>query len=90
MATKGDFDSIVGKLNTATNAVAARIQKYIDKVSAGGITAADEDKAIADLQAAADTLTAMGADPADPIPAPVEPGGGTGGTTPGNEGGQPA
>ncbi len=52
---------LITEFDTATNAIAARIQKLID---AGGLNADSQ----AALQAEVDKLTALGADPAQPIP----------------------
>lgn len=66
---KGDADKmlhpevadLIAKFDTATNAIAARIQGLI---SSQGLSA--EDKAA--LQTEVDNLTALGADPANPVP----------------------
>lgn len=55
---------LITEFDTATNAIAARIQKLID---AGGLNAESESA----LQAEVDKLTALGADPEQPIPTPV-------------------
>jgi hypothetical protein len=52
---------LITEFDAATNAIAARIQKLID---AGGLNPESE----AALQAEVDKLTALGQDPANPVP----------------------
>jgi hypothetical protein len=54
--------AIITEFDNATNAIAARIQRLID---GGGLNAESQ----AALQAEVAKLTALGSDPADPIPA---------------------
>ncbi len=53
-----------GKIDEATNAIAARIQTLIDKINAG--TATPEEIA-AVLQPEVDRLTELGKDPSNPV-----------------------
>lgn len=53
--------ALVTEFDSATNAIAARIQKLID---AGGLNAESQ----AALQSEVDKLTALGSDPSDPVP----------------------
>jgi hypothetical protein len=65
---------------TATTAIAARIQKLLDQIAAAPTLADTQalvQKAtaeVAKLQPVADALTAMGTDPATPVPTPVPSG----------------
>jgi len=61
MAVDPKVAALITEFDTATNAIAARIQKLID---AGGLNADSQ----AALQAEVDKLTALGQDPANPIP----------------------
>lgn len=56
--------ALITQFDSATNAIAARIQRLID---AGGLNAESE----AALQAEVDNLTKLGQDPNQPIPNPV-------------------
>lgn len=55
-------------LDTASNNIAARIQRLVDKINAGTPLTADDATA---LQADVDKLTALGQDPANPVPTTV-------------------
>lgn len=81
------------RIQTKQDAQDAAIQALKDQIAAGGsVTAADLDKLDLDLTAELGRLTAIGADPAapiptdplPPIPAPVD-GGATGGDTTGGD-----
>lgn len=54
--------ALIAEFDAATNAIAARIQRLID---AGGLTAESQ----AAFQSEVDKLNALGADPAQPVPA---------------------
>src|SRR5205814_9009796 len=68
MATAKDFKDLVTLMGAETDTLAARIDSILAKLQAGGMTAAEQDAALADMQAVSDRLKALGADPADPIP----------------------
>ena len=70
MPTKQDFDTLLAAVNEATNRIALKIQALIDQLAAGGLTSADEADVQAKLEAVKTQLEALGADPADPVPAP--------------------
>lgn len=59
-----DVQSIIDKLKTATDGVAARIARIM---AAGGLSP----EAMTALQLEVDNLTAMGQDPTNPLPPPV-------------------
>lgn len=61
------ISKIIQDLDTATNAVAARLQKLIDAAKAAGSLSVAE--VVAALQPEVDRLTALGKDPSDPVPA---------------------
>ncbi len=66
MALDPTVATVISALDTATTAVATRIQTLIDKANnAGSLSAAE---VVAALQPEVDRLNAMGADPANPIP----------------------
>lgn len=67
MAQFADIKALLPALNDATNAVAAKIQTLIDKL-ASEPSPAGVDEVAAQLTALKDTLTAMGADPTNPLP----------------------
>lgn len=69
MPTKQDFDTLLTAVNDATNAIAARIQKLLDIIAAGGMTDAEEAQVKAGLEAAITQLQALGQDPQNPVPA---------------------
>jgi hypothetical protein len=71
MATAAEFTAGFAKLDAATSAIAARIQKYIDAVQTGNMTDAEEAAALATLGGAVTALEAMGKDPVNPVPVPV-------------------
>lgn len=56
------IDAIIAQMNDATNAIAAKITRIQEQLEAGDTTAA------AQLQPIADQLTALGADPSNPVP----------------------
>lgn len=66
--TKEQFQAAVVKIEAATTEIAARIQRYIDAVNAGGMTPEQEAEALAALATVVGPLEAMGKDPANPVP----------------------
>jgi hypothetical protein len=72
MATKGDFDALVTRLNAATNVIAAKLAAartaLADALATAGVPADQEAAALADIDNAVKALEAMGADPAAPVP----------------------
>jgi uncharacterized coiled-coil protein SlyX len=56
------IDTVIAQINDATNAVAAKLKRIQEQLEAGDMSA------IAQLQPIADHLTAMGADPDNPVP----------------------
>ncbi len=64
MAVSAPVAALITEFDTATNAIAARIQKFIN-------TPNPTPDDIAALQAEVDKLTALGADPANPVPPTV-------------------
>ncbi len=58
--------AVIAQIDAATNAIAARIQRFIDAANTSGSMTAAE--IVAALQPEADRLTAMGADPDNPVP----------------------
>jgi len=58
--------AVITALDTATNAIAARLQKLIDLAASNG--SASEAEIRAALQPEVDRLTALGQDPANAVP----------------------
>ncbi len=71
MTTDAQWAAAFERLNTATSAIAALIQKLVDQLGQGGLTADQEAAALAKLGDAATALEAMAQTPTDPVP--VEP-----------------
>jgi hypothetical protein len=67
MAITQEVRDLVARIDMATNAIADRIQVLIGRIG-GGISQSDAESIKADLQAEADRLTSLGADPNNPIP----------------------
>lgn len=68
-----DMEGLVSAMNDATNAIAAKIQALIDKLAGaadGGLTADETAQVKAQLGTLKDQLTALGADPSNPVPEP--------------------
>lgn len=68
MATKEEFDAVVQKFNEATNEIAARIKALEGTITGAGLSAEAEASVLAELNAVADGLKALGANPDNPIP----------------------
>lgn len=68
MSLRDDVKALIAQMDTATNLIAARIQKLIDQI-AGGVSAEDAAQITASLQAEVVKLQALGADPVAPVPA---------------------
>lgn len=70
--TKGDFDTLVTRLDTATDAIAAKLATARDALAAAlanaGIPSDQEAASFAALDTSIKALEAMGSDPAAPIP----------------------
>ena len=69
MAKLDDIKTLIGQLNTATNEIASDLQALRDRIN-GGLSPAEADAVIADLNPIVARLTALGQDPADPVPTP--------------------
>ncbi|SRR5258706_10578245 len=65
MALDAGTQALITAIDTATDKIAARIQKLIDQIAAGGLSPAD---VAAALQPEVDKLNALGQDPANPVP----------------------
>jgi hypothetical protein len=71
-ATAQQYDQLIAALNAGTNLVGAHLQKLTDQLAAQ--RAAGEpatDAQLQSFQAVVDHLMALGADPANPVPAPA-------------------
>jgi len=72
MATLKTFQDLLTAINDVTNQIAANIQKLLDKITAGGMSAAEEDTVAQQLQGQVDALKAVAASSSEPVP-PVPP-----------------
>lgn len=82
--TSQDWDDLVAAFRDATTAVGTRIQKLVDEIATGGLTAEQEQAKFDAIKVETQRLITMGTDPANPKPdvPPVEEppaDGGTGG-----------
>lgn len=66
------YDEIVEALNKETTRIGEKMQGYLDEIAAGGMSKTREEEVLAGLNALADRLVVIGADPVEPIP-PIEP-----------------
>ena len=66
MAVDPTITAVIGQIDDATNAIAARIQALIDAAVAQGSVSAAE--VVAALQPEVTKLQALGADPGNPVP----------------------
>jgi hypothetical protein len=66
MALDPKITAVIQAIDTATNDIAARIQKLIDAAANAGTLTSDEIAAA--LQPEVDKLTALGKDPNNPVP----------------------
>lgn len=72
MATQQEFQAGFAKIDTATNALAARIEALVASLKSG-LTPAEEAAALAQLEALVPVLEGMANDPGTPVPVPVPP-----------------
>lgn len=70
MATLSTFQQLLTAVNDVTNQIAANVQKLLDKITAGGMSATEEDQVAVDLQKQIDALKAVAASSTDPVPPP--------------------
>lgn len=66
MALSQETKDLLAKIDAATNAIAAKLQKLIDAAANAGSVSEAEVRAA--LQPEVDRLTALGADPTNPVP----------------------
>ncbi len=71
MAKVEDFSAVVAVLNTETNRISDKLEELIGEIEGAGLDADQEAVVLDSLQALADRLKTIGADPKDPVP--VEP-----------------
>jgi predicted RecB family endonuclease len=67
MAVSQAVTDVLAKIDTATNDVAAELKKLAGQIGTG-MTQAEVDTLVTQLQAKADTLEGLAADPANPVP----------------------
>jgi hypothetical protein len=68
MAKQDQFNESLARLDAATSEIASDLQALRDELAAGTIS----DASLATLDAKIAQLEAMGQDPADPIPDPID------------------
>lgn len=69
MSLKDDFDAALAKIDDATNAVSARLDRLSQQIT-NSMTDAQVADVKAKLAAESDRLSAMGKDPENPTPVP--------------------
>jgi hypothetical protein len=67
MAVSQEIKSLVSQIDAATNEIAADLTALRDQI-AGGVDAATAEEIRAGLQTQVERLTALGQDPANPVP----------------------
>lgn len=74
MSKATDIQQLVTEIDTATNEVASDLQRLRDQI-AGGLTAAEAEGVVTQLDALKNRLTVLGQDPENPVPPenPVSP-----------------
>lgn len=66
--TEAQFDAVLSRIDTGTNAVAARIRSLEDAIRNQGLTPEQEEALLARTTGLADALEAIGKDPNNPVP----------------------
>ncbi len=66
-----EVQELVTAMNTATNAIAARIDKLIARIGDVGMTAEEATTVKTELSELSGHLQALGADPENPVPTPA-------------------
>lgn len=74
MALADDLKAGIKALDDETNAVAARIDALVARLSASSLTDAEKADVLAALTAESDRLKTLGTDPNNPVPTPPTPG----------------
>ena len=69
VALSQDLKDLIGKIDTATNKIAERIDALMSRLT-NSMTDAELTEVKAGFQAEIDKLTALGADPVNPVPTP--------------------
>lgn len=68
MATIEDFSAVLARIDTATNQIAADLKALKDQIAGAGLSAAVEADVLAQLDAKAKALEAIGKSTAPPTP----------------------
>ncbi len=68
MAIPQSWADLIAAFDAETTRIANKIQELLDKIAAGGMSAAEEAETQAGIQAQVDRLRTIGADQANPIP----------------------
>lgn len=68
MALTQETRDVLARLDTATNAVAAKVQAAIEKIKELGLDAEDEAEIVGRLTPVVSTLEGLAADPQTPVP----------------------
>lgn len=68
MSRFDEIEALQVALNAATNLIAERIQRLIDRIGQSGLSEAEAAEVVADLTELQGRLVALGQDPENPIP----------------------
>ena len=68
MAKQEQFESVLSRIDTATNKIAEQLRALKDQISNQGLPGDVEDQVLARLETAATQLEAVGASPENPVP----------------------
>lgn len=68
MATVEQMAQGIRDINDETNLLSERVQRLIDQINAGGMSAVDEDAALAELVFLRDRLKGIAVSPENPVP----------------------
>ena len=72
MASVEDFQAAFGRVNEATNGIAAKLTELRDQLSNSGLSSEQEAEVLSQLDTLASQLTSMAQDPENPVPEPTE------------------
>ena len=71
METQEKFQSVLSRIDTATNGIAGQLIALKEQIRGGGLSAEVENSILGQLDSAAGKLEGIGADSTDPVPDPV-------------------
>lgn len=68
MALQQEFLDVLKRIDDATTAIGVKIQKLLDQLAAGGMTADEEASVLQQAKDEAAKLEGLAADPTNPVP----------------------